>query len=165
MKTSETRLYDLMTAEIELLEEFGQREQELKEILHRNDWDSLSNLIKDLAPLTERIDELETRRHEEFAELRRKLGEGPNTGFYHVIVHLPEAERDRYFRLYRRLKMTVLKIQGITWGIDTYIRTVTGTMNQLLNEMFPFRKGTLYGRDGCEKKRLFPEPMVVSRTL
>lgn len=146
---SVTSLKSLMAEEDSLLTEFFCREEEVKKAIEACDWKSLEILLKELEPITQTIEEVENRRNEAFTELRAMVGEPEDAGFYQVAVRLHPKERDECALLYRKLKVTVMRLQALTCSIDGYVKAVSGTMQQVLNEVFPYRKGKIYSKAGC----------------
>jgi len=153
-----------MAEEILLLEEFGSREDEIRSCISSNNWSRLTETIQNLSPLAEKIEEVEKLRDEAFTSLRRMYGEKKDASFYHVVFHLPEPERDLCVELYRKLKLAAIRIQSITLSIDSYVRTVSGTVRQILEEIFPYQKGKIYSKQGSSVD-IQAEPMVLNTSL
>ena len=157
-------LIDKMAEETLLLEEFGSREGELRSCISSNNWSELTATIQNLSPLAEKIEEVEKSRDEAFMALRTMFGEKDDASFYHVVFHLPERERDICVELYRKLKLAAIRIQSITLSIDSYVRTVSGTVRQILEEIFPYQKGKIYSAKGGSMDTQ-AEPMVFNTSL
>ncbi|MBN2050840.1 MAG: hypothetical protein JW760_10380 [Spirochaetales bacterium] len=159
-----TKLLDLMAEEILLLEEFGSREEMVRSCVRQNNWSELNLTIQQLSPLAEKIEAVERLRDEAFTALKTGYGESEDASFYHVVFHLPDRERDISVELYRKLKMAALRIQSITLCIDSYVRTVSGTVRQILEEIFPYQKGKIYSKHGGAMD-IQAEPMVLNTSL
>lgn len=157
-------LLDLMAEETLLLEEFGSREEDIRSCINSNNWSELTSTIQYLSPLAEKIEQVERERDEAFNALRDICGEKEDASFYHVAFHLPQRERDLCVELYRKLKLAAIRIQGITLSIDSYVRTVSGTVKQILEEIFPYQKGKIYSRQG-DSVDSRAEPMVFNTSL
>jgi predicted transcriptional regulator len=155
------KLAKIMEEQIELIKRYCDSEKQLRECLFEKDWKSLEETITTLQPLTDRVNELETERNSLFEQLREDLGEEKTASFYQVIIHLPEEERDALAALYRELKMAVFHMQGITNSIDVYINSMSETMNYVLDELLPHRKGKIYARDGKPTQK-DANPLVIS---
>jgi hypothetical protein len=145
------KLRILMSEEIAMLDLFCEKEAEINGFIHQCDWRGLSDALKDLAPIGEEIERLDRERHCEYESLREKAGEAENSSFYQVILKLIPDDRDVCGDLYRRLKLAVLKIQGLTLAIDSHVRTISGTIHGILNDFYPHRRGKLYSRGGGER--------------
>ena len=154
----------LMEREVVLLEHMVSYELTLKESILSHNWTRLELAQRKVAPFLDEVAGVERKRNAAFAKLRAAVGEDEDAGLYEVLVHMNRELRDRAAEVYRRLKFTVLKIQGITNSIDIYLRTVTGAMQEILAELFPFRKGNIYTRHGTTSQAQ-ANPMVFSRRL
>ena len=142
-------LQDALAGEIEVIEQFTRREEVIRTLISENNWEGLKDALDEIKPVATMMEEWENTRAVLFRKLREAVGESENAGFYQVIVHLPHDRRNALSVMYRRMKTSILQLQGITWSIDAYVRAVTGTMNQILNEMYPHRKGNLYAGNGA----------------
>lgn len=165
--TSEAQAIELiriMNQEISLLEDFRAREEELKTLVKESDWERLAELMEGLERIAGWIEASEEKRRRAYAELCAASGASDSIPFYQAIVGLPEETRTECAELYRSLKFTIVKIQGITWSLDSQIRSVSDTMQAVLNELFPYRKGKLYSRRGTAKTA-DTEPLVVNHHL
>jgi hypothetical protein len=162
--TPNASLLEYMKAELALLESFREAEIELKNSIHRKDWDSLESEMSVLNGLTDELVQVEEARNRAFLDLRDLVGEGENSSFYQVIVHLPAEEREALAELYRGMKFKAVGIQAVTYCIDEHVQTINATMHRILNELFPYRKGNMYSRQG-KKQEVESNPMVVNHHL
>lgn len=162
--TPDLRLRTYMKAELALLERFREAEIELKNCIHTKNWDSLEKTMKEMNELAAELNATEDARHRAFIELRDLVGEGETSGFYQVIVHLPFEERESLAELYRAMKFVAVGIQAVTYCIDEHVQTINGTMHQILNELFPHRKGNMYSKQG-KRREVEENPMVVNHHL
>ncbi len=157
-------LQEYMKAELILLERFREAEIELKHCIHSKDWDSLEGGMGRMNALGEELVRVEEARNRAFLDLRDLVGETEHSSFYQVIVHLPVDERETLSELYRSMKFAAVGIQAITYCIDEHVQTINGTMHGILNELFPYRKGNLYSREG-KKQEVEDNPMVINHHL
>lgn len=153
-----------MKHEVALMQEMASHESDLKESIVNHDWTRLELSQRKTAPILATISEVEQARNEAFARLREAVEEEEEAGFYDVMLHLDDRRRDAAADVYRTLKFTVLKIQGMTNSIDVYLRTVTGAMQEILAELFPYRRGNIYTSNG-KTSEARSNPMVFSRKL
>ncbi len=158
------KLIRFMEEETIALNIFAKKEDKLRLFIQQNDWENLNKCIHSMESMSDKIEKLGEERQKEFNRVKNHFGKNEDVGFYQIIVHLPAAQRDNCAKVYRELKLSVLKIQGITSSIDTYVRTVAGTMQQIINEIFPHRKGSIYCRKG-NPKLAEENPMVLNRQL
>ena len=158
------RLFEYMKIELALLETFRETELELKNGINRKDWDGLERCIQKMRELSIELVTVEDKRNHAFIELRDLVGEVETANFYQVIVHLPVEERDFLAELYRAMKFAAVGIRSVTYCIDEHLQTINGTLQQVLNELFPYRKGNLYSNQG-EKRETSHNPMIVNERM
>ncbi|WP_319561828.1 flagellar export chaperone FlgN [Marispirochaeta sp.] len=157
-------LIQIIKQEISLMEEFRCNEEELRDALKRSDWASLSDHMERMGQIADWIDSTEQRRRALYSALCAEFGADETIPFYQAIMSLPEELRSECAELYRSLKFTTVKIKGVTWSLDSHIRSVSDTMQAVLNELFPYRKGKLYSRHG-KARTADTEPLVVNQHL
>jgi hypothetical protein len=153
-----------MKFEFALLESFRRTELELKNGINRKDWDGLERCIQKMRELSVELVAVEDKRNHAFLELRDLVGEAETANFYQVIVHLSVEERETLAELYRAMKFAAIGIRSVTYCIDEHLQTINGTLQQILNELFPYRKGNLYSNQG-ERREASQNPMIVNQRL
>ena len=163
-KTPNARLLEYMQQELKLLDAFRGAEINLKQSITEKNWDDLDTSMKYMSSLGAELGEVEEDRNAAFHELRELIGEPEDANFYQVVVHLPASERDTLAELYRAMKFSAVAIQAVTYAIDEHVQTINGTMHQILNELFPYRKGSIYSKEG-RRKEIEQNPLVVNQHL
>ena len=144
----ERALESALIAQIELLELLAERERELQNHLLGRNWQMLEQVIQEMNGLARRIQQADQIRGELFGQLRHRMGLAEQSGMAEVVARLDDESSARLRALFRKLKVSVMRIQSLTGGIDAYVASTTATMRAFLNESFPERRGTIYGRDG-----------------
>ena len=162
--TPSTRLSEYMNQELDLLERFKESEIELQTGVNGKDWDSLEESMRTMKHLSEKLIAVEENRHNAFRDLRDSVGKHEGASFYQVIVQLPFDRRETLAELYRAMKFAAVGIRAVTYCIDEHVQTINGVLHQILNELFSYRKGNIYSKEG---KRQVVEytPMVVNHHL
>jgi hypothetical protein len=157
-------LKSLILQETELLTRYLELERKLSESVYTRNWEDLNSCLEALEPISEKIAELDSRRDAELTALKEALGAGDSEGFYQVISRLPKAERNELAAQFRGMKAAVFRLQGLSRQLESYLGTVSGTMREILEELFPHRRGNIYSRKGVAAE---PEgnPMVISHHL
>ena len=158
------RLHKYMKSELGLLEAFREAEIDLKNNINRKDWDALEQCIRKMKALSAKLAAVEENRNHAFCDLQDLVCEKEDAGFYQVIVHLPVDEREALAGLYRAMKLAAVSIRSVTYCIDEHLKTINGTLQQILNELFPYRKGNIYSKQG-ERQEASGNPMVVNHNL
>ena len=157
-------LGNLMEKETGLLNEICREEEKIQQALRDNNWDEMEIVINKLMPLSVLMERTEAERDKIFRKMKSKLKKSDEDGFYAVAAHMKGENRENCLSGYRKMKIALLKMQGITAAIDHYVRTVGNTGRAVLNEVFPHRRGRLYSADGVERP-LQSDPMVLNRHL
>ncbi|MFO7849069.1 MAG: hypothetical protein R6V67_03825 [Spirochaetia bacterium] len=158
------KLENLLTEEIDALQTAVEKAEKVREYIFSHDWKSLTEGIKEMDNSSEGVNTLERRREKVFKELCESVGLEKNAGFYSVVVRLHPKTRDRLSSLFRTLKTEVLQLQGITWSIDAYVQSMSGTIKEILYTAFPHRRGTMYEKSG-KQRSVESDPLVVNRQL
>jgi hypothetical protein len=153
-----------MASELKLLEAFREAELDLKNRISNKEWDGLERCIHKMKSLSDDLTGIEEKRSRAFGELQDLVGEKEEAGFYQVIVHLPSGERESLAELYRAMRFAAVGIRSVTYCIDEHLKAINGTLQQILNELFPYRKGNLYSKHG-ERREAEDNPMVVNQSL
>ena len=72
--------------------------------------------------------------------------------------------QDELVRIHMELKLGVLKVKSSTGRLGYLFRVLSDSMNEILTEIFPHRKGKIYSHDGREKGYV-EESVVVNKSL
>lgn len=153
-----------MEKECDFLDSYRFFESELKASIHRKDWPGIEKCIAELTALAGDLSESEASRHRHFEDLRIQCGEPEDATFYQVIVHTERSQREILSALYRRMKLAVLQIQAITWCINEHVQSINDALQEVLEELFPHRKGSIYSKEGT-RTEVDAQPMLFSRSL
>ena len=157
-------LKSMMLEEAALLNDFAQKQEDLQKILSNRKWAESEGIIARLRALSYKIEKFEQKRYECFCSLRARAGPGKDESFSHVISNLPFSDRQELLNLYRKLKIAVIRVKGVSGRLGYYIRSLTESVSQVLEELFPYRKGKLYSRSG-RARAVGDESIVVDRKL
>ncbi len=158
------KLTALMEKETTLLAHFAARQTELQEAVRGRDWVGLAKTIDELQPLSARIEELDRKRDDSFSDLRIFLRAGEDESFTQVISRLSFHERQELLNLHRKLKIAVIRLKGACGRLGYYVRSLSDSMSQVLEELFPHRKGRLYSRSG-QARAAAEESVIIDRKL
>ncbi|MDR3200914.1 MAG: hypothetical protein LBT68_05590 [Spirochaetales bacterium] len=156
-------LEDLMRAEAETLENLSALEEKLRRSAIRRDWSSLDITLHKLKLMSEKVSKTEQVRAVVYRKITTSCQSGPEEGFQDILARIPPEERGNLNAMHNRLRAAVEKVKCLTGGIDTYIRSTAGTMDQILEEIFPGRRNKIYTRTG--ETLGSSQPMMVSHTL
>ncbi len=158
------KLADLMEKETAVLNEISIQEESLQKTLRDSNWDQMEIIISRLSPLSDEMDKIEVERNNVYQKLKSKLNKSETDGFYSITVHMEGETRERCLAGYRKMKVALLRMKGITSGIDQYIRAVGDASKTVLDEVFPHRRGRIYSSTGSARP-VHSAPMVLNRQL
>ncbi len=162
MKLAEIRT--TMARQAEMLTEFGDREQQLQDAVLRRDWPAVDDLVVAMERDSHRFPALDEERHSLIAEAKAEVGLDPDAPFAELVEHVEEAHRRELVSLYRSLQVSVRRVRSVTRGIDSYVQGVRRATHDVLGEVFPDQKGTLYSSRG-RRSPADGRAMVVDRKL
>ena len=138
----------LLNQEVELLESFARQEQKLQDAIVDREWDRLEGIVNEMSDASQSVLSVEQERHDSYTRVRQEVGCPSDVGFYDFVAHLDLADRMEVSELYRRLKVAVMRVQALTGGIGSYITSATSAIRDVLDELYPERKGRIYSRAG-----------------
>jgi hypothetical protein len=137
-----------MAVEAGLLNDYSERLQELQRIIGQRDWDAVEKCIAVLRNLAGEVETAEAARVEAFRALKAERHLPDEERFEQVAELLPPPERDELRELSRRLKIGVVRVKGSSGLLGYYVRSALQARHQVLEELYPHRKGRLYSRSG-----------------
>lgn len=139
---------DVLTRQAQTMLTFGEAEQELQRAVIDRDWNRMERLVAHLEQLSRDAESLDAERHDLIMEAKSELGVNADASFPELLERLPASDREDLTALFRSLQISVLRVKGLTRGIDSYVRGSLRTSNEMLGTVFPDQKGTLYSRRG-----------------
>lgn len=137
-----------MRREVELLEQFAEQEHDLQKAIVDRQWERLEGIVDAMRASSDEVLQAEAARHRAYTQVRAELGHEDDESFYDFISHLDLDERTAISELYRRLKVAVMRVQALTGGIGTYVTSATTAIREILDELYPQRKGRIYSSGG-----------------
>lgn len=157
-------LTEIMKKEIDQLTRFAATGESIMQNLMDKDWESLQVHLILSNTLSQSIQSAESKRDLLYRELKESLSASENDSFYQVVSKLEPKKREGMTDTFRNLKLALLQAQGVSWRIEAYVASAGSTMKELMNRIFPHRKGTLYSRNGAAKEA-GNNPMVLNKKL
>lgn len=142
-------LQRVLKTQIELFSTVSVEHKAMQSAVIGRDWTTLEAAIGRIHDYSETLTALERERHDAYRQLRNDLGLHGDAGFYDVLTRLDNEPRARLAKLYRELKVAVMRMAGQNESLQSYVDTSSKTLNAVLEELFPQRKGTIYGRSGA----------------
>lgn len=138
-----------LEAEIATFDAFAEGQRAFSAAIQSRDWLALERSSKLLESLSAHLGAVEGERAEAEASLRRELGlSGRDEGFYRLVQLVPEPERGALADLFRRLKIGAMRAKFENRAAGDYASANRELLGSVLEELFPEKKGRIYGRSG-----------------
>jgi hypothetical protein len=153
-----------MVEETGLFHRFAEHEAGLTRIVQERDWTALDRSLAGLEKLAAQIDAVEQRRHALFQELKQRLGVGDRATFALVLSRLPAGEQETLSGCHEQLRSAVGRVRTLSGSLAYYFRYIKESVEQILVEAFPHRRGRIYSRHG-RAADAGADPVVVDHSL
>jgi hypothetical protein len=138
--------------------------KKVKQTMDEKDFAAFDEAIAILDILGGQIIEAEQERLSCYKALLGMFNLPEDISFYKFSEILPEDSRKEALDLYRNLKLTITRIQGLSIGLSAQSHRIEAGVKQMLEALYPHRRGTVYGRTGV-KRHADDHPMMVDRQL
>ena len=150
MKT--TTLKRTLRAEARILKDFAELQKNLQQAISKRKWTELNGEIESLRLLADKIEALEEDRIQAYQALKSSLKARDQESFSQIVARLPADERDELLGLYRHLKAAVIRVKASAGLLNYYVQSMSDALRQILEELFPHRKGKMYSSSGKPKE-------------
>jgi len=147
-----TTLKRTLRAEARTLKDFADLQKGLQQAISKRQWTELNKEIDALRRLAEKIETLEEDRIQAYQSLKSSLQAKEQESFTEIVARLPAKERDELLVLYRHLKAAVIRVKASAGLLNYYVQSMSEALRQILEELFPHRKGKMYSRTGKAKE-------------
>jgi ribosomal 50S subunit-associated protein YjgA (DUF615 family) len=147
-----TTLKRTLRAEARTLKDFAELQKQLQLAISKRQWMELNKEIDALRQLAGKIETLEEERIEAYQALKDSLQSDGRESFTEIVAHLPAKDRDELLTLYRHLKAAVIRVKASAGLLNYYVQSMSEALRQILEELFPHRKGKMYSRSGQPKE-------------
>jgi hypothetical protein len=134
------------------LKDFADLQKGLQLAISKRKWTELNKEIDSLRQLAEKIETLEEDRIQAYQTLKSSLQVDDKESFTEIVSRLPAKDRDELLGLYRHLKAAVIRVKASAGLLNYYVQSMSEALRQILEELFPHRKGKMYSRTGKPKE-------------
>jgi hypothetical protein len=161
------KLSKTLSEQIRSLTDLAENLTIVRDALFQKNWINLERIMRRNNPLVEEFEKLEYDRNRLLESMKTERG-GENVPGGDLLAELysciSSESRAELEEKRRRMKILVSRISSLSEGIEFYVRTTANTLGNILDELFPVRRGKLYSKSG---KTAGPGemPMVVNRAL
>jgi hypothetical protein len=130
------------------LENFSALEEKLRAAVLARDWTGLEETLRALKRLGGEIAAQERQRAAVYEKIRAACGAGPEEGFDALLARIPLEDSGELSALYRRTRLAVEKVRGITGALSAYVNAAGSVLGRVIEEFFPAQRGSTYTRTG-----------------
>ena len=122
-------------------------QKEFERAVEARNWPALELAMADLDDRFTEIGRLEEGRSSAEALFRADIG-APGEGIPGLLFHVTEPARSQLADLHRKLRVAAMRVRLENSAIGDYSRTSRDLLGEVLSELFPEKKGKIYGRSG-----------------
>ncbi len=144
----EEKLKDTMTQEISLFSRYKEEFNNIKKFIIEKEWISLQRTVEDMKSISLKIEQYDTTRDILYKELCILTGSNDKDSFYSVISKVHKEGGEEIRDIYRIVKNEAKSIKVLNEGLNRFIQTKKSLVTEIIEELVPDRKGTIYNRKG-----------------
>ena len=137
-----------MDREAELFCRLGREVDTLREAVQARSWGAGLAIAQAIEHSAAAIEEADGRRDAAFVELREHLDMPRETTFSAVLPGLPDGTREELEESWRRLRASLVRLKTGTSRMKYSAEALSETLNRILEQILPYRKGKIYSRRG-----------------
>ena len=141
------RLAQAIQMEAGILEEFAREQDELLGTVRSRSWADLERKLEALRVTEGRVQAADRERVDALPP-----GEGDAASFARIVRNIEAASRAELERSYHALSLAVLRVKAATSRLDHYVGAVMGSLDAVLGELLPYRKGRMYCSKGQHRQ-------------
>ena len=158
------KLKQEMKIEVQLLDNFFELEENLHNAIYDKKWPLLEGLISNLKGTGSDIEIADEKRDQYFTAVKKYIGLPVTSGLSELLENVEEEQGEEIKKLQRDLKIRVVKVKGSTGRLGYVFRSLSESLNDILGEVFPHRKGKIYSMQG-KPTDYADESLMVNRNL
>jgi hypothetical protein len=141
-------LKDRIDREAELFADLGHDVERLRDSFQRKSWGPSLSLAESIQLSSQTILEADAARDEAFEAVREAMEMPRETTMSAILPALPDLLRSEMEESWRGLRMAVVRLKTATGRMRYSAEALAFTLNRILEQVFPYRKGKIYTRRG-----------------
>src|SRR5208337_416466 len=141
-------LKDRIDREAELFVDLGREVERLRESFEQKSWGPSLSFAESIERSSQAIVEVDAARDEAFMAAREALDLPLETTMSAILPVLPDLLRSEMEESWRGLRMAVVRLKTATGRMRYSAEALALTLNRILEQVFPYRKGKIYTRRG-----------------
>lgn len=141
-------LKDQIDREADLFADLGQEVERLRDSFQQKSWGPSLSLAEGIERSSQAVVEADAARDEAFAAVRESMDLPLETTMSAILPALPDLLRSEMEESWRALRMSVVRLKTSTGRMRYSAEALAFTLNRILEQVFPYRKGKIYTRRG-----------------
>lgn len=141
-------LKDRIDREAELFSALGEDVQRLRDSFQQKNWGPSLTVAESIERSCRAVEEADAARDAAFVRVRRELDAPDEATLSALLPVLPDLLRSQMEESWRSLRMAVIRLKTATGRMRYSAETLASTLNGILEQVFPYRKGRMYSRRG-----------------
>jgi hypothetical protein len=142
-------LKDRIDREAELFADLGRDVERLRDTFQQKSWGPSLSIGEGIERSSRSVEEADAARDEAFEAVRDALDLPRETTMSAVLPALPDLMRSEMEESWRALRMAVVRLKTATGRMRYSAEALAFTLNRILEQVFPYRKGKIYDRRGA----------------
>ncbi len=161
----EEKLKKIMTHEISLFSLYKEEYKNIKRFILEKEWVHLQHSVDNLKNLSRKIEKADSKRDKLYKELCKLTNSGKNDSFYSIISKIHKDGGNEIKDIYRIVKHEANSIKVLNEGLRVFIQTKKELVNEIIEELVPDRKGTIYNRRGFSAQEGNSSSLILNKHL
>lgn len=154
-------LKNLMQSQVELLKDFGVEEERLAGIIKQGSWINVQEHLILLHRKADKIIMLSVNFEDILNKMKADYGLTSDLTYSRLLELLPLEERASLRAMQEQQKRSFDNVKRATERLTHYFDAVSNTMNTVLDELIPQRRGRIYTSEGRVKNNQWSSGSLV----
>jgi hypothetical protein len=141
-------LKDRIDREAELFADLGREVERMRASFEQKSWGPSLSRAEGIERSSQAIVEVDQARDEAFTAVSEALDLPLETTMSGIMPALPDLLRSEMEESWRGLRMAIVRLKTATGRMRYSAEALALTLNKILEQVFPYRKGKIYDRRG-----------------
>ncbi|MBI9099186.1 MAG: hypothetical protein JEY91_11945 [Spirochaetaceae bacterium] len=137
----------------------------MKKFILEKEWIFLQRAFENVQQVSDKIEKTDSERDNLYEELCSLTGSDKNDSFYTVISKIHKNTNNEMTDIYRIVKHEACSIKVLNEGFNRFLQSRKNVINEIMEELIPDRKGTIYNRKGFSSHDGSSSSLIVNRHL
>lgn len=161
----EEKLKNIMTREISLFSIYKEEFGKMKSLVTEKKWVPLQRSFEIVRNISEKIESADSERDSLYSELCVQTGSSADDSFYSVISKIHTNGSSEIYDIYRIVKHEAKSVKILNEGFNSFLQNRKNLVNEIMEELVPDRKGTIYNRKGFSSHDGSSSSLILNKHL